>query len=59
MVSRCDFMDLVESHLTSLGVSFNPRDLMAFIDAQWPQIQDDPDPERWTETFVQTTRTTA
>jgi hypothetical protein len=42
-LSPPDFLRLLEAHLQPMHVPFSRAALLAFVEACWPRIQDDPD----------------
>jgi hypothetical protein len=47
------FIRALEAELQRPGVAFGLRDLLAFAEAAWPLIRDDPDPGRWARAFLE------
>jgi hypothetical protein len=47
-----DFTALVETILSTAGVSFERRAVTAFIASMWPAIEDHPDPDHWAREFL-------
>ena len=53
-MSLPDFLAGLEAELRLCGVAFSQADLLAFADAVWPLGEDDPDPVRWADAFIET-----
>ena len=51
-MNPADFLRLLESHLQPRGIPFSRAALIAFVDACWPWIEDNPDVELWAATFL-------
>jgi hypothetical protein len=47
------FLDGLEAELRLRGVAFSRADVLAFADDVWPLAQEDPDPVRWADAFVE------
>jgi hypothetical protein len=51
-MTPADFLPLVETILSTAGVSFERRAVVAFVTSMWPMIEDDPDAGRWANEFL-------
>jgi hypothetical protein len=52
-MTRDDFAAALEEQLRIRGYSFSRADLLDFVASAWSLIEDDPDPVRWAERFVE------
>jgi hypothetical protein len=52
-VSQLEFTAGLEQELRLRGVAFSRAGVMAFADDVWPLAQEDPDPVRWADAFVE------
>jgi hypothetical protein len=57
-MNQDDFVVTLEHDLRGRGVAFNRADLLAFVQAAWPLIEDDPDVSRWAAAFLECGRVT-
>lgn len=48
-----DFLHQLESELAFTGILFARAEAIDFIEAAWPLIQEDPDPQRWAREFLE------
>lgn len=48
-----DFLPLLESTLQHRRVAFSRAALLAFVDAAWPLIDDNPDVWYWADRFTE------
>jgi hypothetical protein len=55
-MTREDFTVALEEQLRLLGVRCSRGDVQEFAESVWPLAEDDPDPVRWAERFVETGR---
>jgi hypothetical protein len=55
-MSLTEFAALLERELQLRAVAFSRGELLAFVEAVWPLIEDDPDEARWARAFVEATR---
>jgi len=51
-MTPADFLDALEAELRLRGVAFDRRALLAFVEAAWPLIDEDPDAGRWAGEFI-------
>jgi hypothetical protein len=51
-VTRPEFLSDLEACLRSRPVPFDAADPLAFVEAAWPLIEDEPDPARWAVEFL-------
>jgi hypothetical protein len=49
-----DFLALLEDVLRQRRLPFSRAAAIAFVEACWPLIEDNPDPWYWSECFAQT-----
>jgi hypothetical protein len=52
-MDRDNFLAAVEAELHPLGVPFTRADLVEFLTAAWPLVEDDPDAARWARGFLE------
>jgi hypothetical protein len=52
-LTPADFLRLLEIALRPRHVSYSRAALQAFVEAAWPLMEDDPDPEFWCERFLE------
>jgi hypothetical protein len=50
-MTSADFLAALEQELHWQGLAFSRAELLAFVAAAWPWIDDDPDVERWANEF--------
>jgi hypothetical protein len=53
MLTRPDFLAGLEQELRLRGLPFSRADVLAFTDDAWQLAQEDPDPVRWADAFVE------
>ena len=53
MTTQSDFLSGLEAALRLRGVPFSRADLLAFADDVRQLAQEDPDPVRWAECFIE------
>jgi hypothetical protein len=53
---QTEFLPVVEAELRLRAVPFAQRDLIAFIEAAWARIAENPDPSLWARLFVEQLR---
>ena len=51
-MTQADFLESLESELCLRRAAFDRRALLAFVEAAWPLIADDPDLARWAREFI-------
>jgi hypothetical protein len=51
-MTQCDFIPLLESQLTLLGVAYDRAELLAWTSCMWPWIADDPSAAYWAREFA-------
>ena len=51
-MTQADFLESLESELCLRRAAFDRRALLAFVEAAWPLIDDDPDAGRWAGEFI-------
>ena len=51
-MTPADFLDALEAELRLRGVAFDRRALLAFVEAAWPLIAEDPDAGIWAREFI-------
>jgi hypothetical protein len=52
-MKQAEFAAGLESELRLRGLSFSRADVLIFADDVWQLAQDDPDPVRWSDAFVE------
>jgi hypothetical protein len=52
-MSHPDFLTGLEAELRLRGVAFDRADVLAFADAVWPLAQEDTDPVKWADCFLE------
>jgi hypothetical protein len=52
MTTKPDFLAALESELQQRGRPFSRADVLAFVEAAWPLVEDDPSPGRWAGEFA-------
>jgi hypothetical protein len=55
-MTRDDFTAALEEQLRLRGLSFSRAAVLEFVQSVWPLAEDDPDPVRWAERFVEAGR---
>lgn len=48
-----DFLAQLESVLQHRRIAFSRAALLAFVEAAWPLIEDNPDPWFWSDRFIE------
>ena len=51
-MTRPEFLAALESELQQRGRLFSRADVLAFVEACWPLVADDPSPARWAAEFA-------
>jgi hypothetical protein len=51
-VNRPEFVEQLAAALRLRAVAFDRRALVASVEAAWPLIEDEPDPDLWAREFV-------
>jgi hypothetical protein len=51
-MTPADFLTLIEDCLRARFVPFDRAELLAFVEAAWTLIEDDPDVPRWAAQFL-------
>jgi hypothetical protein len=51
MTTRPEFLAALEAALQQRGKPFRRADVLAFVEAAWPLIEEDPSPGRWAGEF--------
>jgi hypothetical protein len=51
-MTRPEFLAALESELQQRGRPFSRADVLAFVEACWPLVADDPSPARWAAEFA-------
>ena len=51
-MSELDFTAALEDELRLRGLAFSRADVLAFVEACWPLVADDPSPARWAAEFA-------
>jgi hypothetical protein len=52
-MSELDFTAALEDELRLRGLAFSRADVLVFVHSVWQLAQDDPDPVRWADAFVE------
>jgi hypothetical protein len=56
-VTQAGFITMLESHLAlCASVPYDRSELLAWVAAMWPHIEDDPDAGRWAGEFIEARR---
>jgi hypothetical protein len=52
-MTPAEFLQPIEEVLRQRRVSFSRAAAIVFVESCWPLIEDDPDPWRWPECFIE------
>jgi hypothetical protein len=52
-MTQAEFAAGLEAELRLRGLPFSRANVLAFADEVWPLAQDDPDPVKWVDAFVE------
>jgi hypothetical protein len=52
-MSHTDFLAGLEAELRFRGVAFSRADVLAFVGDVWQLAQEDPDPMKWADCFLE------
>jgi hypothetical protein len=55
-MTRDDFVAALEQELRLRGVGFSRADVLEFVASVWALAEEDPDPSRWAQEFIDTGR---
>jgi len=58
-MTPADFLPLIEEDLRARYLPFDRGQLLAFVEAAFPLIEDDPDPVAWATAFLEAKREAA
>jgi len=53
-MTQADFVALLEQELRLRGVGFSRADVLEFVASIWTLAEEDPDPARWAQEFIDT-----
>jgi hypothetical protein len=53
MTTQSDFLSGLDAELHLRGLSFTRANVLAFAEGVWQLAQEDPDPVRWADAFVE------
>jgi hypothetical protein len=55
-MTQADFSACLETYLALRGAAFERAELLAWVAAMWPWLEDDPDVGRWAGEFLEARR---
>jgi hypothetical protein len=55
-LTQSDMVGMLEAELHLRGRPWNRGELLAWLAAMWPWVEDDPDPYRWAGEFLEAAR---